>query len=169
MKWEHLNSGVRVTRWVMESPAPPFFQKAGGFKPDQKCRPLQIIDWTPPSFVRLDVGCAISGTGARDGNRSQGINDAQPECDHARDRPHDALFRAQAHNFKTDKKWVTDLLFENVHTAFLEDLRHSSEGAAGDTRDAPEALEERGVHVLEQQVSHPFLVGLEVCVRLRPE
>ena len=122
MKWEKLNSGVRVTRWIMDSPAPPFFQKAGGFKPDQNVDRWQIIDWTPPSFVRLDVGCAISGTGARDGNRSQGIemrnlNAITPETDKTTH-----YFWAQAHNFKTDKPWMTELLFRNVHTAFMEDL-----------------------------------------------
>ena len=122
MKAERLNRGVRVTRWVMESPPPPFFQKAGGFKPDQKVDRWQIIDWSPAAFVRLDVGCAPSGTGARDGNRSQGItmrnlNAITPETERTTH-----YFWAQAHNFKTDKKWMTDLLYENVHTAFLEDL-----------------------------------------------
>lgn len=122
MKWEKTNNGVRVTRWVMDSPAPPFFQRAGGFKPDQHVDRWQIIDWTPPAFVRLDVGCALSGTGARDGNRSQGIsmrnlNAITPETDTTTH-----YFWAQAHNFKIDKPWMTDLVFQNVHTAFLEDL-----------------------------------------------
>lgn len=122
MKWEKTNNGVRVTRWVMDSPPPPFFQRAGGFKPEQHVDRWQIIDWTLPSFVRLDVGCAPSGTGARDGNRSQGIsmrnlNAITPETDKTTH-----YFWAQAHDFKIDKPWMTDLVFENVHTAFLEDL-----------------------------------------------
>jgi len=107
---------------VMDSPPPPFFQKAGGFAPDQPVDRWQVIDWTPPAFVRLDVGCAIAGTGARDGNRSQGItmrnlNAITPETERTTH-----YFWAQAHNFKTDRKWVTDLIFQNVHTAFLEDI-----------------------------------------------
>jgi hypothetical protein len=31
-------------------------------------------------------------------------------------------FWAQAHDFKIDRKWMTDLIFQNVHTAFQEDL-----------------------------------------------
>jgi vanillate O-demethylase monooxygenase subunit len=122
MRWEPLDPGVRVTRWIMDSPPPPFFQKAGGFAADQHVDRWQIIDWTPPAFVRLDVGCALAGTGARDGNRSQGIsmrnlNAITPETSRTTH-----YFWAQAHNFKTDQRWVTELLFQNVHTAFMEDL-----------------------------------------------
>ena len=122
MKAERSERGVRVTRWVMDSPAPPFFQRAGGFMPEQHVDRWQIIDWTPPAFVRLDIGCALAGTGAREGDRSRGIsmrnlNAITPET--ARTTHY---FWAQAHNFGIDKKWVTDLVFQNVHTAFLEDL-----------------------------------------------
>ena len=72
--------------------------------------------------MRLDVGCALAGTGARDGDRSRGItmrnlNAITPET--ARTTHY---FWAQAHNFGLDKKWLTDLIFENVQTAFQEDL-----------------------------------------------
>jgi phenylpropionate dioxygenase-like ring-hydroxylating dioxygenase large terminal subunit len=122
MKAERLNRGVRVTRWVMASPAPPFFQRAGGFAPDQNVDRWQIVDWTPPAFVRLDIGCAVAGTGAREGDRSRGIsmrnlNAITPETGH---KTH--YFWAQAHDFKIDEKWMTDLIVRNVHTAFLEDL-----------------------------------------------
>ena len=122
MKSERLNRGVRVTRWVMDSPPPPFFQKAGNFAPDSHVDRWQVIDWTPAAFVRLDVGCAIAGTGARDGNRSQGItmrnlNAITPETSRTTH-----YFWAQAHDFKIHEKWMTDLIFQNVHAAFLEDL-----------------------------------------------
>jgi phenylpropionate dioxygenase-like ring-hydroxylating dioxygenase large terminal subunit len=122
MQVERLNRGVRVTRWIMASPAPPFFQRMGGFAPDQLVDRWQIIDWTPPAFVRIDVGCTLAGTGAREGDRSKGIsmrnlNAITPETAHSTH-----YFWAQAHNFGIDQRWVTDLAFQNVHTAFLEDL-----------------------------------------------
>ena len=122
MKAERLERGVRVTRWVMDSPPPPFFQRAGGFAADQHVDRWQIIDWSPPAFVRLDVGCALTGTGAREGDRSHGIsmrnlNAITPETERTTH-----YFWAQAHNFGLDKPWLTDLIFQNVHTAFLEDL-----------------------------------------------
>ena len=61
-------------------------------RPDQNVDRWQIIDWTPAAFVRLDVGCALAGTGARDGDRCARHHHAQPQRHHARDRAHDALF-----------------------------------------------------------------------------
>ena len=72
--------------------------------------------------MKLDVGCAPTGTGAREGDRSKGItlanlNAITPETDSTTH-----YFWAGAHNFKLDQKWLTDLVYNNVRTAFLEDL-----------------------------------------------
>lgn len=122
MKAERGDRHVTVTRWVMDSPPPPFFQKAGGFDPNQHVDRWQHITWTPPAFVRLDIGAAIAGTGAPEGDRSQGItmrnlNAITPETDRTTH-----YFWAQAHDFRIDEPWITDLLRQNVHTAFMEDL-----------------------------------------------
>jgi len=122
MKYEREGNLVRVTRWIMDSTPPPFFEKVGGFAPDQRIDRWQIIEFTPPAFVRLDVGGAIAGTGAENGDRSQGftmcnMNAITPE---SQEKTH--YFWAQAHDFRLDEPWFTDLLFDNVHAAFLEDL-----------------------------------------------
>ncbi len=122
MKHTRTDRSVTVTRWVMDSVPPPFFQKAGGFAADEKVDRWQHITWTPPAFVRLDVGAAKAGTGAIDGDRSQGftmrnLNAITPETDKTTH-----YFWAQAHDFRIDEPWVTDLLVQNVHTAFMEDL-----------------------------------------------
>ena len=122
MKQEREGDLVRVTRWVMDNTAPLFFQKAGGFTPEQNIDRWQIIEFTPPAFVRLDIGGAIAGTGAREGDRSQGftmrnMNAITPETE---ETTH--YFWAQAHDFRIDEPWISELLFDNVHTAFLEDL-----------------------------------------------
>ncbi len=122
IKTEREDRLVRVTRWVLDSPPPPFFQKAGGFAPDQHIDRWQIIEYTPPAFVRLDVGGAVAGTGAQQGDRSQGfsmrnLNAITPETEKTTH-----YFWAQAHDFKIDDPTVTELLFQQVHTAFLEDL-----------------------------------------------
>lgn len=113
---------IRVTRWILDSPPPPFFQKAGGFAPDQNIDRWQIIEFTPPAFVRLDVGGAPTGTGAQDGDRSKGfsmrnLNAITPETDTTTH-----YFWAQAHDFQINDPTVTELLYRQVHTAFLEDL-----------------------------------------------
>jgi len=113
---------VRVMRWMLDHPAPPFFQKAGRIAADQHVDRWQIIDYSPPAFVRLDVGCARTGTGAPEGDRSQGIsmrnlNAITPETETTTH-----YFWAQAHNFAIDDPSVTELIFRQVHTAFMEDL-----------------------------------------------
>ncbi|MHA1108783.1 MAG: Rieske 2Fe-2S domain-containing protein, partial [Alphaproteobacteria bacterium] len=120
IKTEREERMVRVTRWIMDSPAPPFFQRAGGFLPDQNIDRWQIIEYTPPAFVRLNVGGAIAGTGALQGDLSQGftmrnLNAITPETEKTTH-----YFWAQAHDFKIDDPSVTELLYQQVHTAFLE-------------------------------------------------
>ncbi|MBM3488365.1 MAG: Rieske 2Fe-2S domain-containing protein [Alphaproteobacteria bacterium] len=47
---------VRVTRWIMDSPAAPVYAKLGGFT-----TPIdrwQIITYTPPSLLEVDMGAA---------------------------------------------------------------------------------------------------------------
>src|SRR5581483_6495246 len=65
-KFEQIGSGeragVRVTRWMIDTPPPPTYVKAGGFVGNVDR--WQIIDWTPPANVRLDVGATPTGTGA---------------------------------------------------------------------------------------------------------
>jgi len=122
IKTEREGDLVRVTRWMLDGPPPPFFEKAGGFKPDDRIDRWQIIEFTPPAFVRLDVGGARAGTGAMEGDRSHGVsmrnlNAITPETETTTH-----YFWAQAHNFNLDDPTVTDLLYRQVHTAFLEDL-----------------------------------------------
>ncbi|MEC7489342.1 MAG: aromatic ring-hydroxylating dioxygenase subunit alpha [Pseudomonadota bacterium] len=122
MKFKRGDRHVTVTRWVMDSVPPPFFEKAGGFASNEHVDRWQSITWTSPSFVKLDVGAAKAGTGAREGDRSQGftmrnLNAITPETDRTTH-----YFWAQAHDFRTDQPWFTDLLVANVHEAFLEDL-----------------------------------------------
>ena len=122
MKTEREGDQVRVTRWILDNTPPPFFERAGGFAPDQRIDRWQIITYTPPAFVRLDIGGAVAGTGAPEGDRSQGfsmrnLNGITPETETTTH-----YFWAQAHDFRVDEPWITDLLYQNVHTAFLEDL-----------------------------------------------
>ena len=122
IKTEREANHVRVTRWMLDHTAPPFFQKAGNIGPDVRVDRWQVIDYTPPAFVRLDVGCARTGTGAPEGNRAHGIsmrnlNAITPETETTTH-----YFWAQAHNFAVDDPTVSELIFRQVHTAFMEDL-----------------------------------------------
>jgi len=111
---------VTVTRWVLDSPPPPTFTKTAGLV-DNIDR-WQIIDCVPPSFVLLDLGGAPTGTGAPEGDRSKGIerynlNAITPETETTTH-----YFWHECRNFGIDDAELTQLFFDQIHEAFLEDL-----------------------------------------------
>src|SRR5262249_27612068 len=63
VKVQRTEDGVAVTRWIVDAPPPPTFVKAGGFT-DNADR-WQIINFTPPAFLPLDVGAPRSAPGGR--------------------------------------------------------------------------------------------------------
>lgn len=65
-----------VTRWMKGIDPPPFWKGQLNKKiPHQgKVDRWQIIKFEAPCTVNIDVGVAIAGTGAPEGDRSQGVN-----------------------------------------------------------------------------------------------
>jgi vanillate O-demethylase monooxygenase subunit len=113
-------NNVVVTRWIIDQPAPPTFVKVGGFK--SNVDRWQIIDFVPPAFLRLDVGATPTGTGAPEGTRVNGIgmrnlNAITPETEST-----SHYFWGQAHDFDVKNQETTDRIFEQIQTAFFEDV-----------------------------------------------
>jgi vanillate O-demethylase monooxygenase subunit len=113
-------TGVQVTRWIIDQPAPPTFVKVGGFTGNVDR--WQIIDFQPPSFIRLDVGATPTGTGAPEGRRVGGIqmrnlNAMTPETETTTH-----YFWGQAHDFQPHNAEMTERVFQQIKTAFLEDV-----------------------------------------------
>jgi phenylpropionate dioxygenase-like ring-hydroxylating dioxygenase large terminal subunit len=113
-------NNVAVTRWIIDQPAPPTFVKVGGFT--SNVDRWQIIDWVPPAFLRLDVGATPTGTGAPEGRRVNGItmrnlNAITPETETT-----SHYFWGQAHDFDVKNTSLTQKIFEQIQTAFLEDV-----------------------------------------------
>jgi len=120
VKVQRAGDHVTVTRWIIDSPAPPTFVKAGGFTANVDR--WQIINFTPPAFLRLDVGATPTGTGAPDGKRVGGIgmwnlNAITPETDKTAH-----YFFAQAYNFKLDQPWIGDMLAKQITDIFMDDM-----------------------------------------------
>jgi phenylpropionate dioxygenase-like ring-hydroxylating dioxygenase large terminal subunit len=121
---EYKVEGQRITvdRWVLDTPVPPYFRLLAKFgKQDRVDRWMNTI-FTPPAFVRIDIGAAHAGTGARHGDRSRGVttwnlNAVTPETEKT-----SHYFWAQAQNFAKDDPSIAELDFQLVHTAFQEDL-----------------------------------------------
>jgi vanillate O-demethylase monooxygenase subunit len=71
-KTTHDERSVTVERWMADIDAPPFWRTQLG-RPGNVDR-WQIIRFEPPCTIVLDVGVALAGTGALQGDRSQGVN-----------------------------------------------------------------------------------------------
>jgi len=113
-------NNVVVTRWIIDAPAPPTFVRAGGFTtPVDR---WQIIDFVPPAFLRLDVGCTPTGTGAPQGRRVGGINMRNLNAITPETETTSHYFWGQAHDWDIHNRATTDMLVEQIATAFLEDV-----------------------------------------------
>jgi vanillate monooxygenase len=113
-------NNVVVTRWIIDQEPPPTFKKVDGFT--GSVDRWQIIDFTPPAFLRLDVGATPTGTGAPEGRRVGGIgmrnlNAITPETETT-----SHYFWGQAHDFDVRNRETTEKIFQQIRTAFLEDV-----------------------------------------------
>ncbi len=115
---EQQGDTVTVTRWMLDSPPPPSYVKAGASGNVDR---WQIITYTPPTNVRLHTGGCPVGTRAPEGARAGGIafrnlNMITPETERSTH-----YFWAEAHDFDIDKPEVTDFVFAQFDEAFRED------------------------------------------------
>lgn len=118
---ERLGPGVRVTRWVIDCPPPPTYCKTGIFKPDDRIDRWQIIDYEPPSFIKIYVGGAPTGTGAPEGTRVGGLgmwvmHAMTPETEKTTNY-HWSIGR----DFHTNNPDVTKIVHNEIATAFDQD------------------------------------------------
>ena len=117
---ERLDDGIRITRWLLDVVPPPLFAKVGGFTGNVDR--WQIVTWRAPSTVYLDVGAAATGTGAPDGDRSQGFSIwsthlLTPETDRTTH-----YHWGYARNFDLDNEALTKTLYEGSRDTFYEDV-----------------------------------------------
>ncbi|HEX9464759.1 MAG TPA: aromatic ring-hydroxylating dioxygenase subunit alpha [Alphaproteobacteria bacterium] len=67
----HGERTVQMKRWMLDIDPPPFWSFQLG-RPGRVDR-WQIINFEPPAAIVLDVGVALAGTGAPQGDRAQGV------------------------------------------------------------------------------------------------
>ena len=123
-KVTHTDNSVTVTRWMRDIDPPPFWRKNMRDKfPDfeGKVDRWQIIHYYYPSTICIDVGVAKAGTGAPEGDRSQGVNGyvmntISPERDRSCH-----YFWAFMRNYRLDSQLITTQLRNGVHGVFGED------------------------------------------------
>ncbi len=122
VKTERHGNSIKVDRWILDTPAPPYFRLLANFKKDERVDRWMNLEFLPPAMVRLDIGAAKAGTGARDGDRSQGITTRNLNAITPETARTSHYFWAQAQDFGLDDPTITDVDFQLVHGAFLEDL-----------------------------------------------
>lgn len=120
----HDDRSVTVTRWMLNIDPPPFWlknmrDKFPGFS--GKVDRWQIIHYSYPSTICIDVGVAEAGTGAYEGDRSRGVNGyvmntISPEQDRSCH-----YFWAFMRNYRLDSQVITTQLRNGVHGVFGED------------------------------------------------
>ncbi|MBB3134471.1 vanillate O-demethylase monooxygenase subunit [Rhizobium pisi] len=115
----HSDRFAYVTRWMHDIDPPPFWRKQYG-KPGKVDR-WQIIRFEAPCTVTIDVGVAAAGTGAQQGDRSQGVNGyvlntITPSTDNTC-----LYFWAFARNYDLHNQARTHELREGVAAVFGED------------------------------------------------
>jgi phenylpropionate dioxygenase-like ring-hydroxylating dioxygenase large terminal subunit len=121
---EHDGDSVTVTRWMRNIEAPPMWQYMLNIEFPDYHGPVdrwQIINYLAPSTIALDVGVAKAGTGAPEGDRSQGVNTFVLHT-MTPTGPKSCMYHwAVTRNFAIDRQRVTNELREGVAKIFYED------------------------------------------------
>jgi vanillate O-demethylase monooxygenase subunit len=119
----HGDRHATVTRWMEGIDPPPFWasqiKQARGYT--GKVDRWQIIRFEAPCTIAIDVGVAEAGSGAKDGDRSKGVNGTvlntiTPETDTTCH-----YFWAFARNYMVTEQRLTHELREGVARIFRED------------------------------------------------
>ena len=118
------DGSVTVERWMYDVTPPPFWAKNMRDRfPDFEgtVDRWQIIHYYAPSTICIDVGVAKAGSGAREGDRSQGVNGyvmntITPETERSCH-----YFWAFMRNYRLDSQLITTQLRQGVEGVFGED------------------------------------------------
>jgi vanillate O-demethylase monooxygenase subunit len=98
---------------------PPFW--ANMIKTTEACDRWQICRFVPPSNVFIDVGVALAGTGAPQGDRSKGITGLVIDLITPETETSCWYFWGMARNFNIDDAGLTADIIKNQGAVFAED------------------------------------------------
>ncbi len=118
-KLEPLENGVKVGRLMLDIQPPPLFAKAGDIAGNVDR--WQWVTWRAPTTVYLDVGCAPTGTGVPEGDRSAGITIWSTHLITPETETSSHYLFCYARNFKLDDADMSRLLYEGSKATFQQD------------------------------------------------
>jgi vanillate O-demethylase monooxygenase subunit len=124
IRTEQRGDRVVVTRWMLDHEPAPFWRMAidKAFEGIGTCDRWQMINYSMPANIVIDVGVAEAGTGAPEGDRSRGItamilNSITPETETSC-----WYFWCPVRNYDLDNTELTEMYRSSVGTIFLEDV-----------------------------------------------
>jgi vanillate O-demethylase monooxygenase subunit len=119
-KVERSDRTVSAGRWMMDVVPSPTFARAIGS--EENVDRWLLWEFTPPSLCAFDIGCALAGTGAETGDRSQGVTlhtahfmtpETETSCHY---------FWSVGRNYRTDDAAVTGAMHAEFERIFSEDI-----------------------------------------------
>jgi phenylpropionate dioxygenase-like ring-hydroxylating dioxygenase large terminal subunit len=121
LKTEARGEEIVVSRWMLDHEPASFWKRQIGT--DKNCDRWQIAHWTPPANVVIDVGVAVAGTGAPEGDRRQGIsmrvvNSVTPETETSC-----WYFFGNPRDYKIEDRELTAAIMQSVAGIFEQDRR----------------------------------------------
>jgi vanillate O-demethylase monooxygenase subunit len=114
------DDNVFVDRWVMDTPPAPLYALVLGT--NANVDRWQKIAYTPPSHVVIDAGSALAGTGARDGDRSQGAETYSNHTLTPETATSTHYFWHHARNFRLGDDAFTEQVRSVFAAALMEDV-----------------------------------------------
>ncbi len=119
-KVSRIGDAIEIGRWILDSPPPPLFARAGGF--DGNVDRWMNCRFTAPSSVVFDIGCARAGSGAPEGDRSHGIEIRSLHGITPETAASAHYFWGYARNFALDDDDLTGVLGDGARATFAEDV-----------------------------------------------
>ena len=114
------DTSVTVSRWMRNVTPPPFW--AANLKSTEPCDRWQICRFTLPAHVMIDVGVALAGTGAPEGDRSQGVTGIVFDVMTPETETTTWYHWGMARNFEIDDRGLTGRIREAQAQVFREDI-----------------------------------------------
>jgi len=111
---------VSVTRWMHDVIPPPFW--SSNLKSKEPCDRWQICNFSLPANVMIDVGVALTGTGAPEGDRSQGITGIVIDLMTPESETSTWYHWGMARDFETDNQALTVQIRDAQAAVFTEDV-----------------------------------------------
>jgi vanillate O-demethylase monooxygenase subunit len=111
---------VTLTRWMLDIVPPPFW--AANLKSYEKCDRWQICTFTLPANVMIDVGVALAGTGAPEGDRSQGVTGIVVNLMTPETETTTWYFWGMVRNFDIHDRGLTTRIRDAQASVFAEDV-----------------------------------------------